>query len=597
LTDHNGSICWPDCDAFECTGQCDGDGSCAPAEEGTCDPTCGSYCEAGGGNELGCDALYECLVGCEGDEECQERCEQRGSETGVRHLEAMLGCFAEHCADEQGDAWQECVYGHCDAEIGVCFAGGCLQDEDCPAGHFCDGQRHACVSEDELCTPDNPTGICRGPQICREGECVDFECLGDANEPNDEVGSATELLPGALLDGEVCGDDTDWLTVTVPPGHFGTVLLHFSNRVGDLELDMFDGDEWLSNRWHTRLAVPRSQETDEEGEAFLAGPAARTLQFQVSGWEGASNAYTVETIVQPWGDGAICEEAGFTLEECRGCDAPDCAVGSAHPPQLILFPWPDPDDPYVGDAYAFDSYTNYGWIRRELAMLVRYALHEVQGAFGQFSPLGLIDMAQHDAITPGYDVGDPRHPETTHDGGGNLDIAYFQDPEQAPDNRARIVCGDGSEHGDGFCGEAATERHFVDLAKQAYFMAMLCTHPRMRVIGVDRVLAPLIIDALRALAVSEHPKQRISAELAERTEALMAYGDGWPFHHHHIHVSMFWWFQCSVDADCPAGYGCRGQQCSRQGKPGAAPDPPVRRPAEGDAFQPHGWPLFGPTAP
>lgn len=38
-----GDVCWPDCASFECAGACDGDGSCAPTSESSCQ-LCGSAC-------------------------------------------------------------------------------------------------------------------------------------------------------------------------------------------------------------------------------------------------------------------------------------------------------------------------------------------------------------------------------------------------------------------------------------------------------------------------------------------------------------------------------------------------------------------------
>lgn len=40
------SICWPDCDAVTCSGRCDADGSCVPAEGATCDDSCARICQA-----------------------------------------------------------------------------------------------------------------------------------------------------------------------------------------------------------------------------------------------------------------------------------------------------------------------------------------------------------------------------------------------------------------------------------------------------------------------------------------------------------------------------------------------------------------------
>ena len=41
-------ICWPDCSAFSCAGDCDADGSCVPNTSLSCDPACGSHCDSGG---------------------------------------------------------------------------------------------------------------------------------------------------------------------------------------------------------------------------------------------------------------------------------------------------------------------------------------------------------------------------------------------------------------------------------------------------------------------------------------------------------------------------------------------------------------------
>ncbi len=43
-TDEVGPLCWPDCASHTCSGTCDSDQSCAPAEGGDCDPACGAAC-------------------------------------------------------------------------------------------------------------------------------------------------------------------------------------------------------------------------------------------------------------------------------------------------------------------------------------------------------------------------------------------------------------------------------------------------------------------------------------------------------------------------------------------------------------------------
>lgn len=94
------NLCWPDCDAFDCDGSCDDDGSCVFDEGSTCDNTCSDVCgppydgseDTGGGEEPDCppnssptpegdgcycddgytpnEALTACVPICESDADC-----------------------------------------------------------------------------------------------------------------------------------------------------------------------------------------------------------------------------------------------------------------------------------------------------------------------------------------------------------------------------------------------------------------------------------------------------------------------------------------------------------------------------------------------
>jgi hypothetical protein len=272
----------------------------------------------------------------------------------------------------------------------------------------------------------------------------------------------------------------------------------------------------------------RDYETDEEALSFLNAAGDDTdFAVRILGYRSAVGPYALSFAEDSWVDGDSCTGEGF--EDCDGRE--DGALA------LVEFPFPDPDDGYVGDRYAFDTASNYRWARREAIMAVRWALHMVNERYPFDDPLGVIDICQSDGITPGYDIGEPRHPETTHDQGGNIDVAYFQ---TGPDNRARIICGDGSTHEDGYCSSAAATQHTVDLPRHAYFMAMLAqwgSGTRLRVTGIDRVIGPLVEDELARLA----DEGVLTAAQRDRTLSRMAYGDGWPYHHHHIHISFQWW--------------------------------------------------------
>ncbi len=55
-----GPLCWPDCSAHTCSGTCDGDGSCVPAQGDDCDPACGSACSC---NATSCPSGEACVGG------------------------------------------------------------------------------------------------------------------------------------------------------------------------------------------------------------------------------------------------------------------------------------------------------------------------------------------------------------------------------------------------------------------------------------------------------------------------------------------------------------------------------------------------------
>jgi len=98
----------------------------------------------------------------------------------------------------------------------------------------------------------------------------------------------------------------------------------------------------------------------------------------------------------------------------------------------------------------------------------------------------------------------------------------------------------------------------MDVPRTTFFMVALANHPRIRVIGVDTLLAPLIQQQAQTFKSQGVITQTEYNNLVQH----MAYGEGWPFHHHHMHVSMNWWSQGIgngfwVPKDPPVGCGYR----------------------------------------
>lgn len=355
----------------------------------------------------------------------------------------------------------------------------------------------------------------------------------DTYEPNDKRGKAINAPLGVTKGLSICSGDEDWFRVAVPASTIVRVGIEMNHDAGDLDLVVYDeAGRLVGGRYGKQYPSSWSGfETDTEFYGLYSEQGDAVYHVRVVGKKGVENDYSLHVDHFPYADGSSCTGAGFSLAECIG-QGPS---GSG----LLPFPFPDPNDSTVGAGYEWESAANYRFARRELIMLVRHALAETIKAFPNTTALSLLDVCQKDGITPGYDVGSPRHPQSTHDQGGNIDIAYFQTDGA---NDGEIVCGDGATHGDGYCTKGATKTNFVDFPRQAFFMAKLFASPRTRVVGTDTVLAPLIADAAKALAAlpKGHPQRITSNELAG-FESKMAYGSGWPYHHHHIHLSMNWW--------------------------------------------------------
>ncbi|MBI4701014.1 MAG: PPC domain-containing protein [Deltaproteobacteria bacterium] len=557
--------CWPLFDPKVCEGVQNRFGVCSPVRGETCDGACGSACapdsvpdkaagaactqdsqcdlpeptcysDKGLGEPNGWVQGYCLMFGCEKDEQCG----------------AGAGCFPV-ASDGSGVCMNRCQMdldcrpGYVcraleDAPGQMCFA-GCDAAATCPQGYLClpvSEKSSLCVDEKIACTPDNVYGWCPEGSWCDGGKCNDqpFACDGepDALEPNDSLEQAVKAPAGDTMGLTLCQDNEDWYAVTVPAQTLVRVGIRFQNAAGDIDLVVYDAQGVLvGSRIGTIYPYAskdnRAYETGTEYYGLYSEKGGAKYYLRVVGFKDAENLYSLHVDEFPYVDGADCQEAGYSFAQCTG--EGDEGKG------LLPFPFPDPDDGFVGANYLWDTVSNYRFARRELIMLVRHALHRTYEIWPDAPPLGIIDICQIDGVTPGYDVGDPRHPETTHDQGGNADLAYFQTDGS---NAAQIVCGDGSTHADGYCSPAAKDKHIVDLEQQAFFMAQLYSSSRVRVIGIDKVIGPLVAEAAKQLAAlpDGDPKKITTGEL-NGFSGKMAYGSGWPYHHHHIHVSLKWW--------------------------------------------------------
>ena len=551
-------VCLPTFDAATCTGGAENrDGVCAPIKGKGCDGACGTLCEVvvppPGAPGSACGADGECAL-------TDPMCYEGSAGDWFDGYCLSFGCTDAASCGQGGDCLPvasdgsgvcvqscgidlDCRIGYSCGEVegggGRYCRAGCDAASSCPAGYACVGTK--CIDEDVACSAQNPHGKCPAGLWCDQGVCSDepFSCDGsdDEQEDNDTWQTAKPAATGDTQGLTSCYGDDDWFSVTVPKGKILRVGIEFQHAAGDIDLVVYDAAGKLVGSRYGALYpyAYRDQETSSEFYGLWSEAGGAKYHLRVVGYQQYENVYSLHVDEYDYQDGASCLDL-HSLEECIS-QAPNGE-------KLLPFPFPDPAGAYAGNNYDWDTYSNYRFARREMVMLVRHALAETSKAFPGTTPLGLIDVCQKDGITPGYDVGSPRHPESTHDQGGNIDLAYFQTDG---DNHSEIICGDGSVHADGFCSSAATTSHKVDLPRQAFFMAKLFAYPRTRVVGVDQVIAPLITDAAKVLAaLPASDPQHITAQELNGFYFLMASGSGWPYHHHHIHLSLNWWTSAQV---------------------------------------------------
>jgi len=530
-----GSVCYEFQDGGKmCLRSCEGNADCRVADNHTCDTdnTCWWYeGVTPGTSPIGgpCKVDGDCL-------DTGASCYAEGFDGGAN---GFIGgyCLIFDCTTCPGGASCITVTSNGDK---ACFE-GCTTDADCRGGYHC-------TADDATCWPSCAADAdCPEGYGCSEdvGGCVfgwssaPFVCDDERFETNETLGKAKPIeVPSVTTGLDLCAGDEDWFSVEVPVATLTTVGIEFPHVRGDLDLIAYDDAKALLG---SRLgpatygAAYRTNENGLEYHSLLAMAGPTVGYFNVHPFAAATNQYDLHVTTTPWQDSPLCT-AGFGFDECRGYNGAATGI-------VYHFPFARKDDPYVPDGYMLESYSSYRWLRRELIMLVRHAIHEVQQKFPRTGPLGLLDMGDKFAVTPGFDVGDPRHPESTHDQGGNIDIAYYQTDGE---NNGQIVCGANENlNNDGYyC--TSTAGNVLDVQRTAYFIAVLNLHPRLRVIGIDTMLAPLI----QAEAKKQRDAGDITAKQYSDLVANMASGDGWPFHHHHMHVSMRWW---GDDAPQPNG--------------------------------------------
>lgn len=256
-------------------------------------------------------------------------------------------------------------------------------------------------------------------------------------------------------------------------------------------------------RWDGTRPVTIGATDGGAGQRFLSvldAESRRTYWIRIQA--GASADATLEVTRTGFDEGAHCP---------ADCD------------QLVQMPLPN--DP-AADGYAVDGGTvfRYWFGRRDLVMLVRYAGR--QRARAGKTPFYPYDFSQWDGLTPGVDVGSPRH--ASHQRGKDVDLSIYGEDGRAP---WRSYCDLQPVSGGREC--KAGTRHGFDSYETARQIAATYESGRVTMCFLDREL----IAAVKPGAAAAASDGLIDADL------VPLFADGrhlqhWPNHDNHVHVRV-----------------------------------------------------------
>jgi len=405
---------------------------------------------------------------------------------------------------------------------------------------------------------DDCAGTATHPGLCVMGVCMlraSGECAGAGSTGECPDGSRCWGLSG--FDGSICWPDCDAHDCGGSCDDDGSCVPTESSTCDESCSEYCGSDDGCPPNSHPEGDSCVCDEGYTVNEARDACVPACTTSEDCRGDLVCNEGRCEEPPCTPGScpDGSVCADSGVCVIDIGdpppgpppACSAgtggvPDwrCEGSASHCGELVAF------EPDMGPGYwdypingetSSNEYRSY--IRRDVMMLVKYAAAMVDcqasgWAFGNGGAIGLGDMSEEDGSIPGTSIGSPGHPAGTHVNGHDMDIAYFQ--TGTSDNRLRPVCEHTSGGSDAY--HCTSDPHLLDPWRTALFIGHLHATPRLRVIGVDGRIGPVVESAMEHLCSGGWLDGTACSSPRYTWEATDS-GRGWyRFHHHHLHISV-----------------------------------------------------------
>ncbi len=341
----------------------------------------------------------------------------------------------------------------------------------------------------------------KGPDTgpLRSIEEPDSAFVDDCTEARNDTPEQATVVGGLQTNINLCERDEDFYEVSISPGEWLSLTMNIDGS-GHNGTDQSDLDLWELNRPGDPVPpeLDRYSADLDTYDVIWSSVAHDTLErlawfnptntvqqrlVMVNGFDGATARYALSTTNTPWAPEVPCTQ---------GCN------------ELLLFPQAHD----LSDGYVVTQWTQYSHVRRAVAYSIQKATAAVVQQMPNTSPLGLGDMSQYDAETPGLMEEVLRHAAGSHTHGNHIDVAYYQ---HSGDNLGRAVC----ENDGAFCTDIPD---LLDAETTAIFANELLHDPMVEKIVMDPKIREAVISVADALGL-EH---------ASRLPTLIESGADWP---------------------------------------------------------------------
>ncbi|MEZ4265254.1 MAG: hypothetical protein R3F39_02660 [Myxococcota bacterium] len=128
-------------------------------------------------------------------------------------------------------------------------------------------------------------------------------CDDDSLEPNDTPAAAVPLSPGLWDTGVLCAGDEDWFRFSLAAGERFDVTLDHDVKLGDLDLELRDAA--------TGALLDAAATLSSLEILRYTAPAATTVTLGVLGYQGAGNAYRLQTEIAAAGTSCDDDILGY----------------------------------------------------------------------------------------------------------------------------------------------------------------------------------------------------------------------------------------------------------------------------------------------